>query len=461
MLSIEELQQIFAKEKEEILQDYFSFLRFKSLSADPSFAQDLDACSFWLEEYLKKCGLKVERWEKKNGASILFAESKAFDPNKDTVLLYGHYDVQPVDPLSLWTTPPFEPTIREGKVYARGASDNKGQCFYTIRALKTLIEKRKNLPVNIKYLIEGEEESGSTTLFSILAEKKERLKADHILIIDSGILGKESPAITLGARGIVTMTVTLQEAQFDLHSGAHGGVVYNPNRALVELLSSLHDKDNKVTIPHFYDDVLILTEEEKKQYHLSFDAKDFKHTFGAEALGCETSYSPSEMIGLRPTLEINGISGGYSGSGFKTVIPAKAQAKLSCRLVPNQKPEKVAKLVKEYLTSKVPQGIKIDIEIHPGGGEGLRTNPSSKIAKASEQAYFEVFKKDCSKILIGGSIPISSELKKTAEADLVLIGVALPGDRIHSPDEHFSIDCLQLGFLTIVRILELLEIGPT
>jgi len=455
--SIDELKAVFAKEKEEILRDYFTFLRFKSLSADPAFRKDLEACCSWLEHYLQKCQLKVEKWEKKGGAPILFAESKHPDPQKETILLYNHYDVQPVDPIDLWTSPPFEPTVREGEVYARGASDNKGQCFYTIRALKTLLESNDPPAVNIKFLIEGEEEFGSGTLFSLLEEKKERLKADHILIIDSHILAKDRPAITLGARGLVAMTVTLSEASFDLHSGVCGGIVFNPNRALVELLASTHDKDNRVTIPHFYDDIVPISDAEKKLYDLSFDVHGFKEKFGAQPIGVEKGYSPAEAVAFRPTLEINGLAGGYGGAGFKTVIPAQAVAKISCRLVPDQSPEKIGNLVKEYLIAHTPKGISIDVEIHPGKGAGLRTKADSKIAAVMSEAYVEVFQKECARIILGASVPIAAELQRVAGADLILVGVGLSDDRIHSPNEHFGIDRLELGFLTISRVLESLR----
>lgn len=454
MRSLDELKAVFAKEKDEIFHDYFTFLRFKSLSADPVFKNDLFACAEWLIKYLNKLPLKVEKWESEDGAPVIFAESE-FNPKHETVLLYCHYDVQPVDPIELWTTPPFEPQIREGKVYARGASDNKGQCFYTIRALKTFLEKKPSL--NVKFIIEGEEESGSHTLSKILNEKKDRLKADHILIVDSGIHKIDRPAITLGARGLVTMTVTITGSNIDMHSGSYGGAVYNPNRALVELLAMTHDKNNKVAIPHFYDDIVLPSDDEKKHFDLDFDASDFEKNIGAKALGIEKGFTPGEAISLRPTLEINGIAGGYGGSGFKTVIPAQAIAKVSCRLVPNQNPDKIGKLVKQFFIDHAPKGLKIDVEIHPGNGEAVRTSPHSKIAKVMRQAYMDIFKKECDGIVLGGSIPISKELQKIATGDLLLIGVSLPSDRIHSPDEHFHLKCFELGYQVIYHGLDVLS----
>lgn len=453
MLPFKDLKSIFSQEKEEIFRDFFTFLRFKSISADPQYKEELFSCAKWLVEYLKKISFKVETWQKKEGAPIIFAE-KDVSPEYETVLLYCHYDVQPVDPLHLWTSPPFEPEIRDGKVYARGASDNKGQCFYTIRALKTFLQKK--WPLNIKFLIEGEEESGSHSLFEVLKEKKKRLKADHILIVDSGIPKKDKPAITLGARGIVTMTVTITGTNYDLHSGSYGGAVYNPNRALVELLAKTHDEENKVTIPSFYDDIIPLTKEEKGYFDLHFNKKEFEVEFGGKIGGMENHFSEAEAICLRPTLEINGLNGGYGGLGFKTVIPSQALAKISCRLVPNQDPEKIGELVKQFFIDNTPRDLKIAVEIHKGKGEAIRTSPHSKIAKVMSQTYSEVFKKECERILLGGSIPISFALQKAAVAELLLIGVALPTDRIHSPNEHFNIDSFEQGYEIIYKGLELL-----
>lgn len=448
MLSLADLKKIYANEKEEILKDYFTFLRFESIATDPNFRPQVNLCADWVKDYLIKIGMKVEKWETKNAPTLL---GNYDGGGTETLLLYCHYDVQPVDPLNLWTTPPFEPTIREGKVYARGAVDNKGQCFYTLRALKTLLEKEKP-KLKIKFLIEGEEESGSTGLHGLLKEKKKELQADHILIVDAGLEKANTPAICLGVRGLICMEVTLQGSKGDLHSGSYGGIVYNPNRALVELLSSLHDQDGHVTIPGFYDDVRPITEEEKKKYQLTFDLQHFKKHFEAEAIGMEKGLSPLESSWLRPTAEINGVCGGYTGPGFKTVIPAKASAKLSFRLVPDQDPEKIVEHVKKHLEKQVPKGIEIKVEIIPGKGKPFRASPTSKIAKTMSQAYSEVFGGlPCAQILLGGSIPISSELAETAGAEMIFVGVGLPEDQIHAPDEHFSLDRLEQGYLTICR----------
>lgn len=452
---LEELKLEFQKNKEAIFADYFTFLKFASISTDPAYKGEVEKCADFLKDYIEKeIGLTVEKWVSK-GAPVLFATHCSPEPQAETLLIYCHYDVQPVDPLELWTTPPFEPAVRNGCVYARGALDDKGQCFYTLHALKAVL-KRGSLSLNIKVLIEGEEESGSTALHHLLKEKKEELKADHVLIVDAGLEEEGKPAISLGVRGLVAMTVTVQGSKFDLHSGTHGGIVYNPNRALVELLASLHDKDGKVTIPHFYDDVRPMSAEERKEVALDFNEEHFKVHFEALATGMEKGVSPAEAAGTRPTLEINGISGGYAGAGFKTVIPAQAQAKISCRLVPNQSPEKIGQLVKAHLMKHVPGGMKITVDIYPGMGLPVRANPTSKIARTMAMSFSTVFEKSCKALLMGGSIPIAADLSHISGGEMIFVGVGLPEDQIHAPNEHFSLKRFEQGFLTIAYALPLL-----
>ncbi len=445
-------KSLFDQHREKILHDYFTFLRFKSISTDPQYLADSRRCAEWLVHYLQEGGLHVESWETEK-TPVIFASSLHAGPDKETLLLYCHYDVQPVDPLEEWTSPPFEPTLREGSIYARGAADNKGQCFYTLSALLLFLKERKKFPINVKFIIEGEEESGSRGLALLLKEKKEALQADYLLIVDSGMEERDLPAITLGARGLVCLQVTLQEALYDLHSGSLGGLAYNPNRALVELLSSLHDKEGRVTIPHFYDQVTPLLPEEKEEISFAFDEEKFQKMFGFQPTGMEKNVPPKEAGSIRPTLEINGITGGYGGAGFKTVIPAKASAKLSCRLVPHQKPLEIAHQVRDFLLKKTPIGMRMEVDILPGMGEGFRTSPHTQLAHLTAACYTEVFGKPCQKILLGGTIPIAVELAKTSGAEMILIGVGLPDDHIHSPDERFDMDRFEKGFLTICTLL--------
>lgn len=452
-LSLLTLSKEFNKNKKEILEEFFTFLRFASVSSELSHKKDVVACAQWLEKTLKELGFQVELWESK-GHPVVFGSYLHAGPEKPTLLIYNHYDVQPVDPLDLWESPPFEPVVREHQIYARGAQDNKGQCFYVLQALKTYIKKEGKLPINVKICIEGEEEMGSRSFAELLPLKAQELRADYLAIVDLGLAKPHHPAITLGIRGIVCLEVQIQDASLDLHSGAHGGIVYNPIHALVELLAKIHDASGKVTVPEFYKDVEKLSSEEKAELSLHFDAQEYEKEFGTQALGGEQNYTPMERAWIRPTIEINGIAGGYAGPGFKTVIPSIASAKISCRLVPNQQPEKIAEIVEDFLKKNVPTGLKLRVNVLAGGGVAVRTSLQSKVVHAFAQAYEAVFKKPCEYILSGGSIPIVAELAKTSNAEVVLLGMGLPTDRIHSPNEHFGIDRLEKGYLVFSKALE-------
>jgi len=423
--------------------DYFEFLRFPSISADPERSGDVRRCGDWVADYLKKGGFDVDLWET-SGYPTIFAQNEQRE-GRPTLLFYGHYDVQPADPLELWDSDPFEPTEKKGEVYARGAQDNKGQIFYTMAALIDVIDE----PINIKLCIEGEEESGSTGLSGILQERSEQLQADAILVVDIGIPAKDQPAITLGTRGMLTMSILCRGSAFDLHSGAHGGVVYNPNHAIVAMLASLRNDEGKVLVDGFYDGIEVSTE----GIDLLFDEPGYKRDFGAEPIGGEQEFSPAESLAVRPTLEINGVAGGYAGPGFKTVIPAVAHAKISCRLVPGQDPDKIAHAIERHLKAACPKGLELDVEIH-SATPASRSKATSPIAKAAKEAYEELFNKPCQQILSGASIPIASELQQAAGGDILFIGLGLDSDRIHSPNEHFGLDRIETGFKLIRSIIK-------
>lgn len=454
MIPLSELQELYDKNRNKYIEDYLTLLRFSSVSADASHKAQSLSCATWLENYLKGLGFKVERWEL-GGSPSLFC-SYFVGESRPTVLLYTHYDVQPVDPLNEWTHPPFEPFIQGDTVYARGAQDNKGQLYYTLLALQALILKKGTLPINVKLLIDAEEEIGSPTLSKILPSKKEQLRADFVGVVDVGLRTPKTPAVTLGVRGIVTFDVSVKGSHVDLHSGSHGGIVYNPIHALVEILSKLRDEEGMITVPHFYDDVVTLSDEEKKHLSLDFNEKEYIKEYGAHPVGGEVKYSPSERATLRPSLEINGISGGYTGKGFKTVITKEASAKISCRLVPNQSPEKIKENVASYLKSLAPIGVQIEVHLHEGGGPALRTSSHSKIVKAFAKAYENVFHAPCEFIVEGGSIPITTTLKECSGGEVALVGMGLGTDRIHAPDEHFSLNRLNQGFLVVAETLMLL-----
>lgn len=455
-LEIADLKKIFEEYNDKWIQDYFTFLKFQSISSEPEFQNEVLACAEWISNYLKNIGFKVETWPT-TGHPTIFAENLNAGPSQPTLLIYNHYDVQPVDPLDLWTSPPFEPTVRNGEVYARGAQDNKGQCFYVLFALKALLEKTGRLPINIKLCIEGEEECGSTGLSGLLPKKKDKLNADYLAIVDLGIPSAKKPSITLGVRGLVTMDVEVSSTHTDLHSGSHGGIAYNPIHALIELLASVRDSSGKITIPGFYDSVLDVSMLEKAKVSFEFDATEYEKTFGAKPTGGEKELPPLERNGLRPTFEINGIKGGYSGEGFKTVIAAKAIAKVSCRLVPHQDPHVIGKLVADYLQKHAPEGTKVNVKIHPGSGTALRASADSAIAKAFSKAYEEIFNSNCEKVLSGASIPIVTELAAACGGEVILVGLGLATDCIHAPNEHFGLDRIEKGFLSITRAIELMK----
>ncbi|VHO03664.1 dipeptidase [Candidatus Rhabdochlamydia sp. T3358] len=436
--------------QERILSDFFTFLRFPSISTNKKHEQDIRKTASWLSEYMKGIGLEVDVWETSHFPVVFGSYLKA-GPNRPTLLIYHHYDVQPTDPLDLWENDPFEPVIKENCVYARGASDNKGQCFYSLTALKAYLELSDRIELNIKIVIEGEEESSSKGIKGILKTKAQELKADYLIVVDAGISHIESPAITLGIRGILSLEIECKNSFVDLHSGVHGGIALNPNRALAAIIANMWESSGRVAIPHFYDDVEPV-KKWKDSLDMTFDQDLYTKEFGVHAFSHEEGYSLRESNWLRPSLEVNGMWGGYIEPGFKTVIPSKAHAKISCRLVPNQNPQKIAQNIVEYFKKNAPPGIEISAEI----GEGYKAFccfPDSVIAKTAVLAYEEIFKKPCKYTACGATVPIVTELAAVSAAETILMGVGLPTNNIHAPNEHFSMDCFKLGFLVMTNLL--------
>lgn len=450
------IKELVEKDRPQWLKEYYQFLSFPSISSEPEFKKSLLECADWLMKYLKDLHFNVELWPTA-GHPVIFASNLEAGPDKPTLLIYNHYDVQPVDPLELWNSEPFKPTEREGQIYARGAQDNKGQCFYVIQALKYLLQQDGKLPINIKLCIEGEEEVGSHGLSGILKDKAKQLKADYLAIVDLGLRDPNIPALTLGIRGIVTMDVEVTGSKTDLHSGTHGGIAKNPIHALVELLATLRDDQGKVKIPGFYDQVTEMSPEDKKAITFDFNADDYDKNIGGKPTGGEKQFTPHERAWIRPTIEVNGINGGYWGQGFKTVIPSKAIAKVSCRLVPNQDPAHIAQLVADYLKKQAPEGVKVNVKIHPGFGKAVRIRPTSKVVKAFTQAFEEVFNHRCEYILAGGSIPIVTELAEACGGEVLMMGLGLDSDLIHAPNEHFGIDRIEKGIQIMAKGIGLLK----
>ncbi|WP_066320183.1 dipeptidase [Bacillus sp. FJAT-29814] len=449
-----QLSEILAKNHEQNVEELKELLRIPSVSSLSEHKQDIQTAASWIANKLESIGMEHVEIVQTNGHPIIYADW-LHQENAPTVLVYGHYDVQPVDPVHLWETPPFEPTIRDEKIYARGATDDKGQTFLHIKAVETLLGLNEKLPVNVKFCIEGEEEIGSPHLPGFLSENKEKLACDVVVISDSDMWDRGVPAITYSLRGLCALEFTLKTANSDLHSGMFGGGVQNANHLLVQLLSTLHDENGKVNVAHFYDDVEELTDFEKEQIKaLGFDEEKLKKQLGlTELTGGENNYPYPEKISSRPTLEINGLWGGFQGEGTKTVIPNEAHAKITCRLVHNQNPEKIQQLIKKHLEEHAPKGCKLEVTLQDTGNPFLTPIDSPMIQKAAE-AYEEVYGRSPVYKREGGSIPIVSDFNQALNAPVVLMGFGLPDENLHAPNEHFNLENFDKGILTICSFLE-------
>jgi acetylornithine deacetylase/succinyl-diaminopimelate desuccinylase-like protein len=382
-----------------------------------------------------------------DGFPVIYGE-KIIDKNKPTVLVYGHYDVQPAEPLELWHSKPFEPIIKDGKVFARGSADDKGQFYMHVKALETMV-KTNTLTTNIKFLIEGEEEVGSPNLGKFVRENKELLKADVILISDSSMLSMENPSLDIGVRGLSYIEVEVTGADHDLHSGTYGGAVANPITILAKMIAGCHDENNHITIPGFYDDVAEVSKEERAlMAKAPYNEDEYKKEVGVNELWGETGFTTNERTGIRPTLEINGIWGGYTGEGSKTVLPSKATAKISARLVPNQSSEKITKKLLDYFTSIAPKSVTVKAFEHHGG-EPYMTPIDSNGYKAASKAVETTFGKVPVPVRGGGSIPICSILEKELGVKIIFMGFGLDSDNLHSPNEKYGIENFYKGIETI------------
>lgn len=436
------------KNKEAYLAELFDLLRIPSVSADSRHKEDVREAANFVMKKLREAGAdKVELMETP-GHPIVFGE-KMVDSSKPTVLVYGHYDVQPPDPLALWNSPPFEPTVRDGKIYARGSCDDKGQFYMHIKALEIMI-RQKQIPCNIKFMIEGEEEVGSSNLGNFVRANKEKLKADVILISDTALISLDQPSITVGLRGLSYMEVQVTGPNRDLHSGVYGGAVANPANVLCHMIASLHDENGRVNIPGFYNDVAELTKEERAALNSApFSLDEYKKELGITEVTGEKGYTTLERTGIRPTLDVNGIWGGYTGEGAKTVLPSMASAKISMRLVPNQEPDKITALFTRHIQSIAPKTVTVKVTAHHGG-EAAVTPTDSKAFRAAAKAFEEVWGKTPIPTRDGGSIPIVALFKKELGLDTVLMGFGLDSDALHSPNEHYGIRNFLIGIETIV-----------
>ncbi|GAB4340380.1 MAG: dipeptidase [Flammeovirgaceae bacterium] len=434
--------------KDVFVNELLDLLRIPSVSTDAKFKEDVIRAAHFLADKLRMAGAEKVEICPTAGYPIVYGE-KIIDSKAPTVLVYGHYDVQPADPYELWNSPPFEPIIKDGKIYARGACDDKGQMYMHIKAFETMMQTN-TLTCNVKFMLEGEEEIGSVNLETFVLQNKERLKADIILISDTGMISNEIPSITVGLRGLSYMEVEVTGANRDLHSGLYGGAVVNPIHALCGIISSLKDENGKITIPNFYDKVLEVAEDERKAMASApFDVKKFLGGIGlTQELG-EQGYTTMERISIRPTLDCNGIWGGYIQEGAKTVIPSKAYAKISMRLVPNQNSAEISDLFKKHIENIAPRfGVTAKVTAHHGG-EPVLTPTDSIAYKAASNAYEATFGRKPVPMRGGGSIPIVAMFKKVLSIDSVLMGFGLDSDAIHSPNEHYGLFNYMKGIETI------------
>jgi succinyl-diaminopimelate desuccinylase len=425
------------------------YVRFPSVSAQPQHRQDLRACAEWVVNHCRAIGLEARLCATK-GNPIVIAKTpraKSQGPRRPHFVVYGHYDVQPPEPLELWKSPPFEPRVANGALFGRGTSDNKGQNLAHLKAVEAYLKTGTKLPCDITLVIEGEEEVGSSSLAAFLREHQAELDCDAIVISDTGMPTPKHPALTYALRGIASFQVTLHGPSRDLHSGIFGGTVDNPAMALCQLLGKLRDKDGRVTVPGFYQGVQPLSAYERKQFaRLPFNARDYQKFLGVPKLFGERGFTPLEQRSARPTFEINGLTSGYQGEGSKTIVPAWASAKITVRLVPNQDPAQVIKRVRQYLEKLCPPSVRLEIK-SGHGAEPYLVSPTSPQAQAALRALKLAF--GCEPVLIreGGSIPIVNDFKKILRADALLLGLALPDDNAHSPNEKFDLGCFAKGQL--------------
>ncbi|MDM5231571.1 dipeptidase [Lysinibacillus pakistanensis] len=444
MTNLQQLDAYFAEHREEHLNELKEFLRIPSISSLSEHKGDIQNAAQWLANAFDKLNLENISITQTAGHPVVYADWLHAE-GKPTILFYGHYDVQPVDPLNLWDSNPFDPTIRDNKLFARGASDDKGQVFMHLKMIEALFATTGTLPVNVKFIYEGEEEIGSPNLPAFVEEHKEKLAADLILISDTGLYGPGKPAVCYGLRGLTGIQINVRGAKGDLHSGLYGGGVQNAIHALAEILASFRDEHGTIQVEGFYDKVLPLTEEEREAYRaLGFDEESVKDEVGVKELFGEAGYSYLERTWARPTLEVNGVFGGFSGEGIKTVLPAEAGAKITCRLVPNQEPEEIVALLKAHVEKHKPTGVEVAISEFDKGRPFL-TPFDHPFIQAAGRSYEKVYNVPTAYTRGGGSIPIVAAFDEILELPVVLMGFGLSSENFHAPNEHFHLENFDKG----------------
>lgn len=443
------LQEQGARFEEELKE----FLRIPSVSNEGEYAEDVRRCAEHLADRVRAAGVENAEVVQTDGNPFVVGDL-VVDPAAPTILVYGHYDVQPVDPLDLWTSPPFEPTVRDGRIYARGANDDKGQVYMHLKAIESRLASGAGMPVNVKLCIEGEEEIGSTHLEGFLKSQADRLSCDAVVISDTGMLGSDIPSIGTGLRGITYLEIFIDGPAGDLHSGSYGGAIVNPALALAQILARLKDADGKVTVPGFYDRVRPMTDAEREQVRgLPFSDSEFLEETGAPAVGGEAGFTTLERLWYRPALDVNGMISGFTGEGSKTVLPAAARAKVSMRLVADQDPDEIADLFTRHVESLVPSGVRLRVEkLH--GGRPWAADPASPLFEAAAAALESAFGRPPVYIREGGSIPIVPLFEEIFRGPVLLLGFAPPGGNAHAPNEWMDLETFHRGIDTIARLYD-------
>jgi len=442
--------------QERFLDELKDLVRIPSVSTDPAAKPEMYRAAEWVADMMKKMGMANTTIYPTSGHPVVYAENLKAGPGKPTVLIYGHYDVQPAEPLELWQSPPFEPTVRGDNLYGRGASDMKGQVLSAMKAVEAL-QNKDCLPVNIKFIIEGEEEIGSPNLAAFIEEHKALLACSYAVNPDTGMIGAEIPTITYGLRGLAYFEIRLTGPDHDLHSGLFGGVVHNPAQVLSELIAGMHDSEGRVTLPGFYDSVRPLTQDERQELaRLPMDEAFYLHQTGAPDLHGEKGFTPAERVGTRPTLEVNGLLSGFTGEGSKTVLPSRAMAKISMRLVPDQDPQDVHQQLLSYMEKNAPSTIHWEV-IPMAGGQASITDRNLPAVVALEKALEATWGKRPVYKREGGSVPVVAQMHKILGVDSVLTGFGLPDDNLHAPNEKMHIPTFYKGIEALVRFISILD----
>ncbi|PAV29831.1 peptidase M20 [Virgibacillus profundi] len=435
--------------RRNLLEKLNDFLSIPSVSTDSAHKKDVEAAADFIVTYLKEINFENVEKQETGGHPLVYAEYNGAGPDAPTVLFYGHYDVQPVDPIELWKSDPFKPEVRDGRIYARGSSDDKGQVFMHLAVFEALMKTEGKLPLNVKVCIEGEEEIGSENLYEILHDKKEQFQADFAVISDSGMVAKNQPTILYGLKGFTGIEITVTGPDHDLHSGMYGGAVRNPIMALNHILASMKNVEEVITVDGFYDDVEPLAENERKLIE-QVDGEDYSEPAGIKETASEKGYTAKEHTMARPTFEINGIYGGYQGEGTKTIIPSSATAKITCRLVPGQDPVKIQQLLEEHVNKVAPSGVTVEVKKEKLSAKAYKVEPNHPLIEKAARSYTKAFGKETVYVRMGGSIPVVEWIEAIYDMPIVLLGFGTPDDRLHSPNESFPLDSFDKGMETLV-----------